>query len=392
MRERRQSIRPIVGKFHNSSIVQKPYPMPVFIAEKWDRDGFRLPTKTRKQLEVDTGLAVDYTITCTGPQKASVKCVHSSADPHVHDIDLSTPPFQWSQKCLERDGKLCSFAIMFIKYSGLDPVDFVPEKYTVAGGIKFLKVSLGQLETESKLHIKYADLNLSCPPIIPPHSQIPKGQLKKKQMTKDAKRRWYLVQRDERRSQKAAEHETAVRITMRNCHSPHDGMGNYISTSEQNAYLEEGFLIIEMKGIGQTVLPQNLQEFEQMRLESSMSTTSFNKNDVLSDLDDGDDSEDDRHEEDPDEDNGPVFVLSGNRDEGIQYEDDADKRNDDGKPTPEVEYEVHMMNVQKDDSHSFNEETMAINAVTSGLFDGVFLEKRSVYVSSEVHNMLIFAW
>jgi hypothetical protein len=64
---------------------------------------------------------------------------------------------------------------------------------------------------------------------------------------------------------------------MRNCRSPHDGIGNYISTSEQNAYLEEGFLIIEIKGIGQTVLPQNLQDFERMRQESSMSTTSFNK-------------------------------------------------------------------------------------------------------------------
>eukprot|EP00978_Attheya_sp_CCMP212_P004588 scaffold10016_cov54-Attheya_sp.AAC.10 len=61
--------------------------------EKWDRDGFRLPTKTRKQLEVDTGLARDYTITRTGPQKTAVKCVHSGADPHVHDIDLSTTPF-----------------------------------------------------------------------------------------------------------------------------------------------------------------------------------------------------------------------------------------------------------------------------------------------------------
>jgi hypothetical protein len=83
-------------------------------------------------------------------------------------------------KCLERDGKLCSFAIMFINHSGFDPVE-VPEKYTVAGGIKFLKVSLGQLETQSKLNINYADLNVSCPPIIPPHSRIPKGRPKKRE-------------------------------------------------------------------------------------------------------------------------------------------------------------------------------------------------------------------
>jgi hypothetical protein len=149
-------------------------------------------------------------------------------------------------------------------------------------------------------------------------------------MTKDSKNSRYLVERDKRRRQEAPEHgylsnsdnndEVNTRRVfscrncgedhyMRNCRSPHDGMGNYISTSEQNAYLEEGFLIIEIKGIGQTVLPQNLQDFERMRQESSMSTTSFNKNDVLSDSDDGGDSEDDRHEEDPDEDNSPVLVL-----------------------------------------------------------------------------------
>jgi hypothetical protein len=48
-----------------------------------------------------------------------------------------------------------------------------------------------------------------------------------------------------------------------------------MTTAEQNAALARGFLIIKIGAPGETILPQNLEQFEQMRAESNLQTESF---------------------------------------------------------------------------------------------------------------------
>jgi hypothetical protein len=105
--------------------------------------GLRLPPTVHAQLMADTGSSENYNIKRTGNLKAEIVCVHGGSDPHTHSIDLKVKqPVSCNRKCLQCNGHLCSHAIMYILNFGLDPVDFVPEKYTVASGLKFLKISL----------------------------------------------------------------------------------------------------------------------------------------------------------------------------------------------------------------------------------------------------------
>jgi hypothetical protein len=147
--------------------------------EGYSLKGLRLPPTVHAQLMADTGCSENYNIQRTGNLMADVMRVHGGSDPHTHRIDLKVKPVSCSRKCLQCNGHLCSHAIMYILDCGLDPIDFVPEKYTVAGGLKFLKISLKNVPIND-FSIDYGVLSGSTPPIIPPHSRIPKGRPRKK--------------------------------------------------------------------------------------------------------------------------------------------------------------------------------------------------------------------
>ena len=59
------------------------------------------------------------------------------------------------------------------------------------------------------------------------------------------------------------------------CKKPADGLGNIMSTKDQNKYMDEGFLIIEIGDfIGSTIIPQSSEEYDMMRSNSKFSTVS----------------------------------------------------------------------------------------------------------------------
>jgi hypothetical protein len=321
--------------FHNSNMSVKDIPLPFFLAEvymkqyntvlkgllktylEYQRKGQRLPPKVHEQLIADTGEKHHFNIFLTGALEADVSRVHGGSDPNVHHINLKNKHALCDRQCLERNGSLCSFSIIFIKHSGLDPVDFVPEKYTVAGGIRFLTCSLSTIPN-SNLSIKYSSLSISEPPVLPPHSRVPKGRPRNKRMTKNHKRKKYLQDRTTRRMQHAFESgdpepELSSQFvarnyccslcggphTMKNCRSPHDGRGNLISTAHQNICLAGGFLIIEINKLGETILPKSLEDYDMMRQCSDMSINSFNQDAInLSDSSDSSQEQDDSNEED----------------------------------------------------------------------------------------------
>eukprot|EP00978_Attheya_sp_CCMP212_P018166 scaffold49397_cov33-Attheya_sp.AAC.1 len=75
------------------------------------------------------------------------------------------------------------------------------------------------------------------------------------------------------------------------CRKSHDGKGHYMSTIDQNACLASGFLIIEIKKFGKTILPKSIEEFNMMRQTSDMSTNSFHPDAVnLSDSEEDNES------------------------------------------------------------------------------------------------------
>ena len=279
----REGIRSAQGSesFHFSNISERSFPLPYFLAEvyskqyntvlkgllktylSYQRKGMHLPPKVHEQLVADTGELQNYNIFLTGALEADVSRVYGGSDPSVHHINLKKGHYICDRKCLERNGHLCSFAIIFMKYNGLNPEDFVPEKYTVAGGIRFLQCSLENIP-ETNLSIEYDSLIISQPPIVPPHARVPKGRPKKKGMTKNHKRKKYLQERSGREMQQAMEAgdpepDPSSQFVPRNyccglcggrhtsklCRKSHDGKGHYMSTVDQNACLASGFLNIE---------------------------------------------------------------------------------------------------------------------------------------------------
>lgn len=320
----REGIRSSQGSesFHFANIEERSQPLPFYIAEVYGNQymvlqrmlqkykSYReksmvLPPSIQEQIDVDTGLPKDYFILRTGANEADVSRVHGGTDPNVHHIKLREHSFTCDRNCLERNGSMCSFAIMFMLNCSLNPIDFVPEKYTVKGGIKFLEFSLASIENK-KMVINYPSLTWSTPHILPPHARVPKGRPRKKRMTKGCKRKRRLVDRYERRAQQCIDEDRPIPETevvygrtpsrcfncggdhyRSSCRSPNDGMGNTITTDAQNDSLSGGFLIIEIQRLGETVLPIDLDQYHAMRETSAFSTTSFNVNEVLSDDEDG---------------------------------------------------------------------------------------------------------
>jgi hypothetical protein len=315
----REGIRSAQGSecFHSANQSERSFPLPIYFSTvygkqyrtlrdllerytQYKKNGMRLPPKVQEQIDANTGSSANYSIFLCGPRRAEVTRIYGGVDPYMHEINLLSSPL-CSRKCLERNGSLCSQAIMFIRHCQLDPINFIPSKYTVDGGINFLRISLGNIE--SSLSIEYTSLKMSSPPVIPPHSRIPKGRPRKKRLTKGHKRKKFLCER----SKAVAEIEIANddpevlihnpdsipeahmnhvqrHFTCRLCGGPHyssscrmshDGMGNAILTATQNACLVKGFLILKIGKVGETVLPQDMNEFEEMRELSNMSTQSF---------------------------------------------------------------------------------------------------------------------
>jgi hypothetical protein len=265
---------------------------------------------------------------------------------------------------------------MFMKHCGLDPVDFVPEKYTVAGGIKFLKSSLDTV-SPVPLSIQYQSLQISSPPILPPHSRIPKGRPRKKRLTKNHKRKRHLQNRREKLMQQAIEdgdpypeiegtvhvrrnyscHLCGGQHTSTRCRLPHDGMGHSISTAEQNACLASGFLIIEIQKLGETILPKDLDEYNNMRMYSDMSRNSFDRDAaVLSDSDDEYDAKNSVGNNAIDDD---TLIVGGTDDIGDEHVPILDVKN----PSSQSEFKT----VEHNDTHDLINSTQSSDNETKNV-------------------------
>ena len=57
------------------------------------------------------------------------------------------------------------------------------------------------------------------------------------------------------------------------CEKPHNRFGVLITTKDQNNAVNEGHLTIEIGNLGETVLPQNKEQFDAFYLNSKHSTS-----------------------------------------------------------------------------------------------------------------------
>ena len=352
----REGIRSAQGSesFHFATITERLQPIPFFIAEVYFKqytvlqrmldkyEGYaqksmRLPPSIQLQIDADTGLSQNYSILQTGVLQADVSRIHGGTDPNVHHINLEAVPFTCNRECLERNGCICSFAIIYMKKCGFDPIDFIPEKYTVTGGIRFLQYSLKTITTLS-YERRYADLKWSIPHIIPPHVRVPKGRPPHTRKTKGHKMKKFLAKRYEKKTQECIERGEPIPESdiqhlcqpsrcyncggdhyRKSCRAPNDGMGNALSVKEQNAFLSGGFLIIEIRNVGETILPKDMEEFSIMRENSKHSTTSFNTADVLS----GSEDDYEAYSDDDDLPNDSDYELKPQVVEQVIFQDDT---------------------------------------------------------------------
>ena len=148
----------------------------------------------------------------------------------------------------------------------------------------------------------FSDINtlpLSNVIITPPHIRTPKGRRPSKRFSKHDKKVRYNKKRKLRvqklLSEGAELDENCIEKTTTcrshasyrcsicgstdlyapKCKKPADGLGNIMSTKDQNKYMDEGFLIIEIGDfIGSTIIPQSSEEYDMMRSNSNFSTVS----------------------------------------------------------------------------------------------------------------------
>ena len=228
----------------------------------------------------------------------------SNTPRNVCEIDLSVSPLQCTCNCVLRTGIPCMFASVYILKCGKKVEDFVPKKFTVAAGVEILKKSLGNLRGKPLPSvICLATLQQTSTRIIPPHSRAPRGRPKSKRITAVKRRKnntaKKIIKMDEvalfTNPEEITQNKpnapsmpdinfTKLRCTrcggdhnVTKCTKPHDGMGNLMTQEEQDVYLRKGYLIIEIKELGETILPKNEHEYEQMRRNTTFSKVSFEK-------------------------------------------------------------------------------------------------------------------
>ena len=310
--------------FHFSTFEERQFPLAVlpfymFIREykeleknlqiylKWEAAGHQFPPKIVQDIFLSAPVRVThFRVVHNSPLNGIVTYLYSDTNGntsrHQREIDISVSPLQCTCNCVLRTGIPCMFASVYIMKCGKQVEDFIPKKFTVKAGVEILKKSLGTLRGKQLPSVSsLANLQQSCTRIIPPHSRAPRGRPKSKRITAN-KRRQANLERKKAKSDEVTPFTNPQEITQNNpnaplfpdinftklrctkcggnhnvtkCQDPHDGMGNLMTQEEQNVYLRKGYLIIEIKELGETILPKNEYEYNQMRRNSTHSKVSF---------------------------------------------------------------------------------------------------------------------
>ena len=160
--------------------------------------------------------------------------------------------------------------------------------------------------------------------MLPPHICTSKGRKKNKRMDRTTRKRAYLKRRKTTLGSKINEGEviddtyfqlatggvstkqwlcSVYGSSLQKAPSYNiltNGLGIPMSTQEQNTYLNQGYLVLDIgSGIDTTIVPNNHLDYEQMRNNSKFSTNSFkfdDHNNINFDSDSSYDSEEDDNE------------------------------------------------------------------------------------------------
>ena len=307
--------------FNSALLKERSFPLPVLIYQviireyrrmnelltlymKWDEKGLRFPCSISQAVFLNTPIRTsNYQCILTGIHQGT--CSYHLNDDHrhiTHNINFSVKPLQCTDNCVLRTGIPCALAISFILFCEESVEDQIPHKFSIEAGIDVLKHSLGSLRDKPIFAINFNSLQISTPTIVPPHSRAPRGRPKKKRITKRTRKRIEVGNKLE--IERRLAHTTPIeeqtrsnpnasnfeRIDNNNvykcslcggvhnrkqCLAPHDGMGKRMSTKEQDDFIKKGFLIIEIKPYGETIIPESPHQFQRMRQLSKFSTKEF---------------------------------------------------------------------------------------------------------------------
>ena len=310
--------------FHFSTLEERQFPLAVlpfymFVREykeleknlqkylKWQSEHRQFPPDIVHEIFLNTPVRdTHFRVEHRGALKGIVTYLFADRNTprNVCEIDLSVSPLQCTCNCVLRTGIPCMFASVYIMKCGKQVADFVPKKFTVAAGVEILKKSLGNLRGKPLPSvICLATLQQTSTRIIPPHSRAPRGRPKSKRITAVKRRKdntaKKIIKMDEvalfTNPEEITQNKpnapsmpdinfTKLRCTrcggdhnVKKCTKPHDGMGNLMTQEEQDVYLRKGYLIIEIKELGETILPKNEHEYERMRRNTTFSKVSFEK-------------------------------------------------------------------------------------------------------------------
>ena len=178
-----------------------------------------------------------------------------------------------------------------LTHKGCDFEYMLPKKYRVDGCIELFSGSLGNLITASGyVSPNVKSLQRSSVPIMPPHVRAPKGRRRHKRFRRGAHNRNRIMKKWRRDCDKAKSEGSELPAcpiqqhykcsicgsndhNSKTCYLPHDGLGNVMTTCNQNHSIKGGHLFIRVHK--DVVLPCTLSEFQSMKSESPYSTMPF---------------------------------------------------------------------------------------------------------------------